>query len=178
MKDNRFKYSNFDEVFGELQSIQRVKRNKSDTIIVISALLFLLIFGIITYIASEDIWTLPCCVVIPFLLLFMVVRQIFSTKNDELKIYQNGFTYKSSGKYQTCLWSEIESFEHISSRHSNAFDIEQGIHPLESVTKKGGEIIILSDGLSGTTEIETRLKKFKKMPKKRNKRKKLSRGTE
>lgn len=172
MKDNRFKYSNFDEVFGELQSIQRVKRNRAETIIVISALLFLLIFGFITYIASEDIWTLPFCVVIPLLLLILVVRHTFSTKNDELKIYQNGFTYKNSGKYQTCLWFEIESFEHISFPHRSALEIEQGIFPLESVTKRGGEIIVFTDGVSGTTEIETRFEDFQNTLKKRNKRKK------
>lgn len=170
MKDNRFKYSNFDEVFGELQSIQRVKRSKAETILILSVLLFLLIFGFITYIASEDIWTLPFCVVIPFLLLLLVVRHTFSTRNDELKIYQNGFTYKSSGKYQACLWSEIESLEHINTRHRNALEIEQGILPLESVTKRGGEIIVFTNDLSGTTEIETRFKSFQNMPKKRNKR--------
>ena len=164
-EDNRFKFSNFDEVFGELMSVYRVKRRKSETTIILSAILFVLIFGVITYVASEDIWTLPICVVIPFLMVCSVVWQLFSTRNDELRIYQNGFTYKSAKKLQSCLWEEIQSYRLRERNNQEILELENGIFPLDSVEKKNGEVIDFENDLPGTPEIINRFENRTAKPK-------------
>jgi hypothetical protein len=159
-EDNRYKFSNFEEVFGELKSVHKVKRSISLTITVLSALLFVLIFGVITYIASDDILTLPFCVLLPLAMFCFVFWHLFSTKNDQLKIYQNGFTYKNTKTLQACLWDEIKSYERTDLRNRQPKEIEQAIFPLDSIRKTNGEIIDFTNGLEGTTEIERRFKDF------------------
>jgi hypothetical protein len=108
-EDNRFKYSNFAEVFGELQDVYRVRRGVLEKIFIPGVILFLVVFGVITYVASEDVWTIPFCIVVPVLMFCSIVRHIFSTRSDELRIYENGFTSKGGKKLQSCLWTEIET---------------------------------------------------------------------
>jgi hypothetical protein len=45
MEHHHFAFSNFEQVFGKLQSVHRVGRSKSETIIVLSATLFLFLLG-------------------------------------------------------------------------------------------------------------------------------------
>jgi len=161
-ENNRFKYSNFDEVFGELLNVYRVKRGLSEKIFVPAVLFFLIPFGVITYIASEDKWTIPFCIGIPVLMFLMVVWQLFSTRRDELRIYENGFTYKTRKDLQVCLWTEIASYEHRERQGREFTELADGIFPLGAVEKKNGELIAFDFNLSGTPEIVVNFEQCRK----------------
>jgi len=45
-EDNRFKYSNFNEVFGELQNVYHVKRGAAEIIFIPAVLFFLVILAL------------------------------------------------------------------------------------------------------------------------------------
>ncbi len=156
-EDNRFKYSNFKEVFGELQSIHRVRRSIFE-IIVITLIIFLLFLGgVIAYQETQDIWVIPICM-LPFLLMFCgIVWHIFSTRKDELRIYENGFTYKGGKVLHSCLWKEIKSYHHRELNSAEINELENEIFPLGSIEKKNGEIIGFDHDLPGTQEIGRRL---------------------
>lgn len=109
MENNRFQFSNFKQVFGKLQSVHRVRRSKFELIVIPSIIFLLFLFGVLIYIASEDVWAIPVCAIAPFLLFCGLVWHLISTGGDELKIYQNGFTYKSKKKTRACLWKEIKN---------------------------------------------------------------------
>ena len=153
MEDDRFKYSNFSEVFGELRSVHRVRRGLFQAVVIPAILFLLVLFGVIIYVASEDWMTIPVCVA-PFLVLFVItVRHLYATRRDELKIYKNGFTYKSGQNLQACLWPEIK-FRHWRERNEREMaEPENFEYPLGSVEKKNGEIIEFDHDLPGTEKI-------------------------
>lgn len=156
-EDNRFKYSNFTEVFGELQSIHQVKRDKFQTIIIPLIIFSLFLFGIVIYRESQDIWTIPICI-LPFFLMFCgIIRHLFSSRKDELRIYKNGFTYKSGKDLQSCLWKEIKTYHHRERNSMEIAELESDGFPLGSIEKKNGEIIRFDHDLPGTTELSKRL---------------------
>lgn len=164
-ENNRFKYSNFAEVFGSLQKIHRVRRGCTENLVVPGMLFFCLIFAVLTYVASGDLWTIPVCV-LPFLLLFGgLVWHLFKTRRDELRIYESGFTYQSGRNLQTCLWAEIRLLESREPMVRQIIPLENGRIPLDSVKKKNGEIIAFDDDLPGTTEIIEKFEEFKAKPK-------------
>jgi hypothetical protein len=152
-EENRFRYSNFTEVFGELRSVHRVRRSLSEKLLAPSALFFLLVFGVITYIASRDAWTIPCCIVIPLLMFCLVIWHLFTTRKDELRIYENGFTYQSAKNLQSCLWTEIETYLHRERNTREITELADGAFPLGSVEKKNGEQIVFDHDVPGTDEI-------------------------
>lgn len=152
-EDNRFRYSNFAEVFGTLQNVYRVRRSFAENFLAPAVLLFLVVFGVITYVASRDVWTLPCCIVLPVALLGMAVWHLFSTRRDELRIYEKGFTYQSGKNLQSCLWTEIESCRHRQLNEREMIELGDEVHPLASVEKKNGEEIAFDHDLPGTPEI-------------------------
>lgn len=156
-ENNRFKYSNFTEVFGELQKVYRVKRSTAEVIFIPAVLLLLVLFGVLTYIGSEDAWTIPFCVVPPVLMFFLVVWQMFSTRRDELRIYENGFTYKSRKNLQSCLWTEVETYTHRERTSREINQLADELFPLDSVEKKNGELIDFDPDLPGTPEIIARV---------------------
>ncbi len=163
--DERFKYSDFKEVFGDLQSVHGVRQNKSENLVVLGATLFLFLLGIGTFIGSESYWTIPFCVLPSFLPVCLIVWSIFSNKNDELRIYQNGFTYKSRKKLQTCLWEQIKTYNLRPGEQRETREIEQAIFPLESVEKKNGELIGFAPALRGTNDIAGHYQDFLKIQK-------------
>lgn len=167
---NRFQFSNFREVFGELEKVHRVRRSKFQ-IIIIPALIFLLLLGgIIAYTETRDVWVIPFCVLLPFLLFAGLVWHLFSTRRDELRIYENGFTYKGGKNLQACLWSEIKFFYHRELNELEMTELKAGIFPLGSVEKKSGEVIAFDPGLPGTPEITERFELDKrKIKRKRSK---------
>jgi len=160
-EDNRFTNSNFDEVFGKLQKVHRVRRGITENIVVPSVLFFLIPFGIITYIATKDYWTIPCCIALPVLMFCLAVWQIFSTRKDELRIYENGFTYKGGKNLQACLWQEIKNCDCRELNDREMAELEDGVFPLGSVEKNNGEVIAFDFDLPGTPEIIARFEKSK-----------------
>jgi len=155
-EDNRFRYSNFAEVYGELQNVYRVRRSLSEQLISPGALLFLLVFGVITYVATRDLWTIPCCIVVPLLLFSMVVWHLFSSRKDELRIYEHGFTYQSGRNLQSCLWTEIETCTRRQPTDREVMELAAEADSLSSVVKKNGEQIAFETDVPGTTEIAKR----------------------
>ena len=153
MKNNHFTSSNFDEVFGRLESVHRLKRGFGEMIFLPGVVFFVGIFGIITYIASEDWLTLPLCVAPSFLMFGLMLRHLFSTRKDELRIYENGFTHQSGKKLQTCRWQDIKTYHRRELNNREIVDLENGEIPLGSIVKKTGEIITFDQDLPGTTEI-------------------------
>ena len=158
-EENRFKNSNFAEVYGELQRVHRVRRSLTDIYLPLGALLFLLAFGVITYVAADDRWTFPCCVVLPLLLFILAAWHLFSTRRDELRIYEHGFTYQSGGNLQACLWSEIET---CTPRERTARELAEpaaDAFPLGWIEKRGGARIAFDPDVPGTPEIAARFER-------------------
>jgi hypothetical protein len=161
-EENRFEFSNFREVFGNLQSAHRVRRSKFEIVVIPSIIFLLFLFGVITYIASEDILAIPVCVIVPFLLFCGLVWHLFSTGKDELKIYQNGFTYKSKKRTQACLWKDIKIYHRRERTDQEISELEEGIFPIGAVEKKNGEIIDFTDGMQQMAEIVRCFEKYAK----------------
>ena len=159
-ENSPFSFSNFSEVFGGLQSVHRVRRSKFEIIFIPAIIFLLFLFGVVTYVASEDVWAIPFCVIVPFLLFCGLIWHLFSTRGDELKIYQNGFTYKSRKKTQACLWKEIKTCHRRERTNQEITELEEGIFPIGAVEKRNGEVIDFTDDLQGMTEIFKRFEKF------------------
>ena len=159
-ENNRFAFSNFNEVFGEPQSVHRVRRSKSEIIFIPSIIFLLFLFGVVTYVASEDVWAIPFCVIVPFLLFCGLVWHLFSTRKDELRIYQNGFTYKNKKRTQACLWEEIKTSHRRERTNQEISELEEGVFPIGAVEKKDGEVIDFTDDLQGMKEIFKRFEKY------------------
>ncbi len=162
MSYDRFQHSNFNEVFGELETAHRVRRGCFDYFGVPLVILYVLVFGVFMYLGSEDWKVIPVCV-LPLLILFIgFIWHLFSTRGDELRIYENGFTVRSGRKLQICLWTEIKSYKHRERSHREVIELENGKFPLGSIEKKAGEIIAFDHDLPGTTEIIRRFENRKK----------------
>lgn len=156
MKDDRFKFSDFDEVFGELLEVHRVKRSKFEVFAIPAIILVPLIGGVIAYSETRDICVIPVCIV-PFTLIFGgLVWHYFSTRHDELRIYENGFTYKSRKKLQSCLWDDIKTYRHRERKDYESAETAENFAPLGVVEKTNGEEINFDDDLTGTQEIIVR----------------------
>lgn len=160
-EEKRFKNSNFDEVFGELQSVYRIRRGITENIVVPAVLFFLIPFGIITYIATKDFWTITCCIALPVLMFCLAVWHIFSTRKDKLRIYENGFTYKGGKNLQACLWQEIKNCNYRERNDREITELAEGEFPLGSVEKKTGGQTVFDFDLPGTPEIIARFEKSK-----------------
>lgn len=160
-ENTRLKNSNFDEVFGELQAVHRVRRGCFDYLF-IPLLVFIFLAGAVAYFYDTRDWVaVPCCIVPTFLMLAAILRHLLTTRKDELRIYENGFTYRSGGKLQTCLWTEIETCRQRA-RHSREIGVPvSDDSPLGSVEKKNGETIVFENDLTGTPEITARFDRRK-----------------
>lgn len=155
-KDNRFKNSNFGEVYGKLQNVYTTRRSFADKYLAPAVLLFLVVSGVITYIASNDWLTIPCCVALPVLMLLMASWQLFTTRRDELRIYENGFTYQSGKNLQASLWSEIKDCRIRERSEREIKELTEGAVPLGAIEKKNGETIDFETDVPGTDEIYAR----------------------
>lgn len=153
---NRFKNSNFNEVYGELRNIYKVRRGCTDKFLAPAVLLFLVVFGVITYLSSNDWLTIPCCVALPVLLFAMASWQLFTTRGDELRIYENGFSYKSGRNLQACLWSEIKECRSRERNEREINELTDGAMPLGAIEKTNGETIDFDSDMPGTEEIWAR----------------------
>jgi len=164
MIDERFQHSNFAEIFGRPLETHRIKRSLFQMLVIPAILFLLFLGGVIAYRETRDIWALPFCA-LPFGLLFVgVLWHLWTTRRDELRIYEHGFTYKNRKNLYACLWSEID---HCRIRHRNEFEIGQlpdDIHPLGAVEKKNGESIEFDHDLPGTPAITRLYNGWKNQP--------------
>jgi len=155
-ENNRFKNSNFSEVYGELRNVYKVRRGYADKFLAPGALLFLVVFGVITYVATRDWLTIPCCIVVPILMFALASWQLFTTRRDELRIYENGFTHKSGNDLQACLWTEIKDCRLRERNEREMNELADGTIPLAAIEKKNGKTIDFDSDLPGTNEISAR----------------------
>lgn len=158
---DRFQFSNFDELFGELHSVHRSKPSKFQTIIVPAILFLLFLGGIVVYRASGEFWTLPVCA-LPFLVLLCgVLRNLFVVRRDELRIYENGFLLRSGDNLKTCLWTELYFFDLRQLSEPEKEKKNKKDRPLAYVAKQNGENINFGLSMTGTHLIAEKFKKFK-----------------
>lgn len=92
----------------------------------------------------------------------LAVLQIFSTRKDELRIYENGFTYKGGKNLQACLWQEIKTCDHRERNNMEIAELDDDAFPLGSVEKHNGEVIAFDFDLPGTPEIIARFENQKR----------------
>lgn len=164
-KDDRFKNSNFGDLFGSLQKTHYLRRGCGEKVFLPGMVFFCVILGLIAYIASGDWLTIPVCV-LPFLLLFFaLVRDLYKTRRDELRIYEHGFTFQSGNDLQTCLWTEMKRIKRREPPPGEILRLENGKTPLESVKKKSGELISFDYDMPGTSEILEKFDEYKPKPK-------------
>lgn len=160
-ENDRFRFSNFDELFGELHSVHHSKLTKFQTIVVPAILFLLFLGGIVAYRASGDFWTLPVCA-LPFFLLFCgVIWSIFGVRRSELRIYENGFSFRGRKNFQTCLWSELHFYDFRELNELEKEETNKKNRPLGYVVKQSGEKIDFGLYLTGTPLIAEKFKKFK-----------------
>jgi hypothetical protein len=105
------------------------------------------VFGVLPLVIGEGL-ILSLIVGVPLLVvLYGLVSTTILERKDELKIHQNGFTYKSYKGYQSCLWDEIEDYRNT--RNSNG---------CSAIKKGNGEWISFSDGMEGRKELDPYLR--------------------
>lgn len=125
---------------GELQKVYRVKFGCRQ-IFLFGFILFPWAFFTITMLATQGFILLVF--VIPLsAALFLLLRAYLEERHDELRIYENGFTYfQTRKKLQSCLWKEIDHFI----RAKNA--------GFDGVRKKNGEAIYWSTQMPGIDDL-------------------------
>lgn len=69
-----------------------------------------------------------------------------ATRTVKLTIYQEGFTYESQGRIESCRWDEIEKIKSkLIEVHSKAFRTR--VKVIRSIVKKDGTVINLAETL-------------------------------
>lgn len=162
--DRRFANTDFAEVFGRLEKTHPLRRGCLDDAFVLGSLLFLFGFGLITYIASSDVIAIPICVVVPLFIFLGALWTVVASRGDELRIYENGFTYRCGRKLRICLWRDIRSFRRREPNHLELGILPDDAVPLLSVEKSDGETIAFDPEQTGTHEIFERLNDNKAKP--------------
>lgn len=129
---------------GELENTYQI--GIIENLFLIFITLFVAVFGILISVVNSDIVAFFICTIPLALPLFIISWNIFQTKNDELKIYQNGFTYQSRKGLQICLWKEIKYIE------KNRFG------KLNGIRKKNDKVIIVDVSSKGKENLTEKLK--------------------
>jgi hypothetical protein len=131
-------------MLGELENTYQIGIGENLFLVIVT--LFVAIFGILIFVANKDITAFFICTIPLALPLFIICWNFFQTKNDELKIYQNGFTYQSRKGLQICLWKQIKYIE------KNRFG------QLNGVRKKNDKIISVDISSKGKNKLTEKLK--------------------
>ncbi|KXK02908.1 MAG: hypothetical protein UZ17_ACD001001356 [Acidobacteria bacterium OLB17] len=93
-------------------------------------------------------------------LVFLVLRTVPAIF-DELRVFENGFTYKSRKGIATCLWSQVKD-------RAGILDVDNRIK-VASVEKRNKEKIVFAFGMRGLDVIARELDKyeFSKIPRRK-----------
>ena len=165
MTEDSGKHTDIDAAFGDLIEIRRAK--PAWVLITIFTFFGLILLapgiGLITEAAYLTgivcvAFSLPC---------FWLVWFQFSLSRDELSILQNGFTYKSRGRMQKCLWQDVRSLTFASGK-SNTFTVSVSSAlsgsrgTLVAVRKTSEELIELNEYLRCEAEMIDAIKAFRK----------------
>jgi len=112
----------------------------------LAMLFFLACFGVLIYVASRDILSIFVCS-LPLVLIFLLVaRSTFRERRDELKIFENGFTYIDRKLTVNCLWNEVDDY----SQTTGAFG---GAEKLTSIRKSDGTWIPIATNMQGEDQL-------------------------
>lgn len=134
------------KTLGELKATYHVK-NTIGEIVPLGMLLLVAGFGAVLPIANNNVWLIPGCslpLAIPFCL---YLWQIVRARKDELKIYENGFTYLSRKGQADCLWHEIEDYSTVRRKSDIA-----------SIKKVNGPWITIARNIQGTEDLMPHLR--------------------
>jgi len=134
------------KTLGEIKATYHVKNTLFD-LFPLALLLLVAGFGVLMPVANNNALLIPVCSVpmaIPFVVyLWTLIR----TKRDELKIFENGFTYQSRKELVSCLWDEIEDYSTV--RRST---------DISGIKKEYGPWISLASNMQGTDELRPYLR--------------------
>lgn len=131
---------------GELKASYHVKNTVFD-LFPLGLLLLVAGFGVLMPIANKNAWLVPVCSVpmtFPFCIyLWTMIR----TRKDELKIFENGFTYRSRKDLVSCLWDEIEDYS----------TVRRGPE-ISGIKKQNGPWIGIAGNMQGTDDLRPHLR--------------------
>jgi len=131
---------------GPLKATYYVKRRVGDYI-PLAAVLFVAVFGVGTFLVSRDILALFVCSLPPVIALVMLAWTLYSSRRDELKIFENGFTYQSRKELISCLWNEIEDYS-----------LERRSSVISGVKKENGPWISFASEMQGLEDLRPYLR--------------------
>jgi len=148
--------ADIDSAYGSLIVARRAKASWLLIVLFTFFALVLLVSGL-GLIAEKTYLTGAICVAIslPF---FALVWFQLSLSQDEIRIYQNGFTYRRRGKLQECSWLDIKSLTFASGR-SNTFTLSVSSAladrrgSLVAVRKNSDELIRMNEYLRCENEM-------------------------
>jgi hypothetical protein len=130
-----------DQDLGPIVGIYRV-RNGCTGFLIVGAVASLAGLTLLFVIAEPGIGSLICFA--PFgIATAVLVWGMVTNRNDELTIYQNGFTYRDRKGTQQCLWEEIEDFRMT----SNGVD-------LVALKKMDGPWISFAGAMTGMDQLK------------------------
>lgn len=147
---------------GASRGVYGVKAGLGWRILLIFGILFSLGTAVVSVFALPRLSSVVVCT-LPMLILAAVFTKIFrdalASRDAELRMFENGFTYSSDGKRQTCLWEDVHDIRR-----------DRRSHELLWVEKKDGEMIIFpDDGLPETRLIADAFDAYVADPKSRDK---------
>jgi len=134
------------QTLGELKATYHVKGNLFE-LFPLALLLLVAGFGVIMPIANNNALLIPACSIpmaIPF---FVYLWSIVSTRKDELKVFENGFTYQTRKELVSCLWDEIEDYSTV--RRSD---------DISGIKKENGPWISLASNMQGIDDLRPHLR--------------------
>jgi len=118
--------------------------------------IFLLMFpafmGVAAIFAVPDIVGKIFCSVPAIFPLFIYLWFLFSSRRDEMRIYDNGFSYWNKGQTTECLWSQIEDYDTTKTAFSKLPD------SLISIKKENGPWIPIAMDMQGKEYLEPHLR--------------------
>ena len=129
------------KTLGPLKATYHVKRKVWDYV-PLGAVLFVAVFGVGTFLASRDILALFVCSLPPVIGFALLVWTYISDRKDELKVFENGFSYQTRKDLVSCLWDEIEDYSVV--RRSN---------DISAVKKENGPWINFANNMQGIDDL-------------------------
>ena len=118
--------------------------------------IFLLMFpaslDVVAIFAIPDIVGKLICFIPGTLPLCIYVWSLVSDHRDEMRIFENGFSYRHKGQTVECLWDQIEDYSMAGVTHSKVPDL------IESIKKDNGPWIQIAMDMQGKEFLEPHLR--------------------
>ena len=105
--------------------------------------------------SSGSIASTGICLGTSILLLLLIIKLSVSdfkkwaaTRGIRLLIYENGFTYQSDGKQESCRWDEIKDITFSTVEYRSKASPPRRINVIRSIVRADDEFITLPDSLN------------------------------